>query len=227
MIKGLIFDLDGVITETARLHYLAWKTEVAKIGIDYNSKENDGLKGLSRIETLKAILKNHHMHLDEEEILKMANSKNQLYLKKLENQLSKKDILPKIEELLKDAKAANLKMAIASSSFNASLILEKIGLKKYFDFIVDPQILKKGKPHPEIFIRAAEGLQLQLNEVIGFEDAIAGIEALKSANIRSVAITHNSLEDFSQANLVYQSTNDLNLENILNFFNKYFYKKPL
>ncbi|WGI36754.1 beta-phosphoglucomutase [Mesomycoplasma lagogenitalium] len=220
MIKGLIFDLDGVITETATLHYQAWKQEVKKINLDYSEKQNSSLKGLNRIDTLKAILKIFNVNLDESEILKMANSKNEIYKKLLETEISEKNILPNIKEFLINAKQKNLKLAIASSSYNAPLILKKINLYHFFDFIVDPSTINNGKPDPEIFLKAAKELNLKPEQTIGFEDAIAGVKGLKAAKINAVAITHKENENWAIADLVYESTSDLDLDFILKHFSK-------
>ncbi|UWD34016.1 beta-phosphoglucomutase [Mesomycoplasma molare] len=219
MIKGLVFDLDGVITETASLHYKSWKKEVAKIGLDFTEEQNSALKGLNRIDTLKAILKLFNVNLSEEKILEMADNKNKYYKSLLETDIDSKDILPNIKEFLDHAKKHNLKLAIASSSFNAPLILKKIGLYDYFDFIVDPATVKKGKPNPEIFLKATEGLKLKPEEVIGFEDAIAGVKGLKEANIKTVAITHNEKENWEIADLILTSTKELKLKKLLDLFN--------
>ncbi|UVD81909.1 beta-phosphoglucomutase [Mycoplasma iguanae] len=218
MIKGLIFDLDGVITETATLHFLAWKEIVKEININFTEEENSKLKGLSRIDTLKAILKLHKKQISEQKIVFLADKKNEFYKELLNSQLSEKDILPGIVPFLNDAKKHNLKMIIASSSFNAQKILEKIKLNSYFDGIVDPSTIKNGKPAPDIFLAAAKLANLKPEQCIGFEDALAGVEGLKAANIFTIALTHNSLEDYSKADLVFKSTNDLNLEKILSIF---------
>jgi beta-phosphoglucomutase len=191
IIKGLVFDLDGVITETTQLHYLAWKMEVKKIGIEFNERENSTLKGLSRIDTLKAILKMKGLgnKYSESEMNAMASTKNDFYKELLKKEVSEKNILPNIKNFLNSAKKAGLKMSIASSSFNAPKILDKVKLRNYFDFIVNPGDLKNGKPNPEIYLRACKGMGLKPSEVIGFEDAIAGIHGLNRANIKSVAIT--------------------------------------
>ncbi|MGZ9413459.1 beta-phosphoglucomutase [Mycoplasma sp. 5370] len=219
MIKGLIFDLDGVITETASLHYKAWKNEVAKIGLNYTEEQNSSLKGLNRIDTLNAILKLFNVSLSEQEIVTMANNKNEYYKKLLETDIDQKDILVNIKEFLNTAKEKGLKLAVASSSYNAPLILRKIGLFDYFDFIVDPATVSKGKPNPEIFLKAAQGLNLKPEETIGFEDAIAGVQGLKDANIHTVAITHNEKENWSIADKIVSSTAELNLEELLELFN--------
>ena len=217
MIKGFIFDMDGVITETTQIHYEAWRDEVKKLGIKHTKKENVLLKGISRINTLKQILKMHNKLSDfsKKELNEIAASKNRVYLKKLNAQVNEKNILPGIKNFLKIAKKAEIQMAIASSSLNALLILKKTKLLKYFKYITNPKSVKNGKPAPNLYLKACKGLGLKPHEVIGFEDAILGIEGLKKANIKTVAITWGNENDWSLADFVLKSTKDLNLKTIL------------
>ncbi|EFF41220.1 beta-phosphoglucomutase [Mycoplasmopsis alligatoris] len=221
MIKGFVFDLDGVITDTAILHFRAWKSIVKTIGIDYDIVTNDKLRGLPRVETLRAILKifNKQMLLSEKEIIDLSNKKNELYIQYLDSELDKSYTLPNIEKFLKESKENNIKLSIASSSYNAIKILDKLQLLKYFDFIVNPADVKNGKPAPDIFIQAAQGIGLTPCQCIGFEDALAGLEGIVQAKMYSVVISHNSKEDFSKADYIVNSTNDLNLEIIRKKFN--------
>ncbi|RIV16997.1 beta-phosphoglucomutase [Mycoplasmopsis gallopavonis] len=217
MIKGLIFDLDGVIADTAILHFKAWQLIVKDLGIDYSYEENEKLRGLPRKDTLLAIfkLKKFEKKLSDQELDQICDLKNAKYKELLATELNTSWILPNIQNFILEAKANNIKLAIASSSHNAPTILTKLGLIDYFDFIVNPSNVKHGKPAPDIFIQAAEGLNLQNSECLGIEDAPAGVAAIKSANIRAIAITHGSSEDFSQADLVLQSTSELSLTEIL------------
>ncbi|MDQ0513851.1 beta-phosphoglucomutase [Mycoplasmoides fastidiosum] len=215
-IKGLIFDLDGVITETADLHFLAWKQTLAQLGLEYTEAENQSLKGLNRLDTLKAILKlKNHELTNSDQLEALTTEKNNLYVRFLHEELTEKSVLAGVKDLLEQAKKLNLKMAIASSSLNAPLILEKISLSHYFDFIVDPRTLKKGKPDPEIFIKAAAGLGMLPQECIGLEDAIAGVESIKNANMTAIAITHQSPVDFGIADFVYDELTEFNLSDLI------------
>ncbi|QGZ97218.1 beta-phosphoglucomutase [Mycoplasma sp. NEAQ87857] len=221
MIKGFVFDLDGVITDTAILHFEAWQAKVKELGIDYSFEENEKLRGLPRLDTLKAIinLKNPSLKVQEEKLIELCDAKNVLYKQLLEQKINKDSILPNIAKFLEDAKAKGIKLAIASSSYNAPLILEKLGLKDAFDYIVYPGDVKNGKPAPDIFILAAQGLGLSTNECVGFEDATAGIDGIVDANMHSVAITNGNNEDYSKADLILNSTNELDCAKILTFFN--------
>ena len=218
--KALVFDLDGVITETASLHFKAWRDEVKKIGISYTEEENTSLKGLPRLDTLKGILKIKGVTIPEEQMIEMATAKNEHYKELLKTDLSVDDILPGIEQLLKDAKEAGMKLSVASSSFNAGTILEKINLRHYFDFIVNPGSAGKGKPAPDIFLLAAEGVNTLPSECIGFEDAMPGVIGLQAANIFTVAVTHGDAGEWDKAQLVYKSTSEFNLKTILQVANK-------
>ena len=221
LIKGFVFDLDGVITETASLHYEAWARVIKKIGINFTKEENATLKGLPRLETLKGILKIHNMvgKFSEKELIEMSIIKNNDYKKMLDTSLTKENILPGIERFLNDAKQMNIKMSMASSSFNAPKILKKLGLFDFFDFIVDPSSLKNGKPSPEIFLKGCEGINLKPDEVIGFEDAIPGVEGLVAAKIKTVAITHGDEGKWEMADMILFNTNELEIEKVLRLAN--------
>ncbi|WP_027122157.1 beta-phosphoglucomutase [[Mycoplasma] imitans] len=221
MIKAFIFDLDGVITDTAKLHYLAWKEIVKHLGISFSEEENDKLRGLSRLDTLKGIfkLKNFNNNFSDELLNNICTEKNDLYKDLLKVEINHNSVLSGIVELLQKAKQNNIKLAVASSSHNAPLILEKLGLIKIFDYIVNPHDIKKGKPAPDIYLKAAQALGVSPDECIGFEDATSGLQAIKSANMKAVVITHGSSEDYSKADLIYKKTNQLKFDVIMKRFN--------
>lgn len=188
-LKAVVFDLDGVITDTAKYHYFAWKNMADKLGIEIDIEFNERLKGVSRIESLRRILI-HGNKLDAyepAEIERLANEKNEEY-KELIQQVTSADLLPGIESLLKELKTNGIRMAIGSASKNAPAILERLGILQDFDYIVDVDQIINGKPSPDIFLDAVQGLGVQVNETIGVEDAEAGIEALRSAGIYSIGI---------------------------------------
>ncbi|ADE20005.1 beta-phosphoglucomutase [Mycoplasma crocodyli] len=220
MIKGFVFDLDGVITDTAELHFRAWKEIVEKIGIHYTAKVNDKLKGLSRIDTIKAILEAYKKDNDytEQEILEMAKVKNDFYKKLLESEINESFTLPNIKRIILDAKKNNIKLALASSSYNAPMILKKLNLEEYFDFIVYPGNIAEGKPAPDIFLAAARGIGAEPHECIGFEDAPAGLKGILDAGMHSVVVTHDSKDDFSEADLIVKTTLELTFDKIKKHF---------
>ncbi|MEE3928292.1 beta-phosphoglucomutase [Mycoplasmopsis ciconiae] len=220
MIKGFLFDLDGVITDTAKLHYLSWAKTVEKLGIIYTEEENEKLRGIPRLETLKLILKlkgkeNDYTH---EQLLELADEKNNTYVQLLKEKLDPSWLLPGIEQFLKDAKADNVKLSLASSSHNARYILDRLGITEYFDAFADPKNIKHGKPAPDIFIEAAKLINVDPEFCVGLEDALAGVEALNKANIRSIAFDYNSNVDFSGADLIYHNTSELDYKKVKDFF---------
>lgn len=214
MIKGLIFDLDGVITDTAEYHYLAWKSLAEKIGIEIDREFNEQLKGISRMESLDLILKhgNKEQSYTEAEKEELATQKNEEYKESIK-EITPDDLLPGIEKLLKEAKEKNLGLVLASASKNGPAIMENLQITDLFDGIVDPASLKAGKPDPEIFIRGAEMLGLETEECVGLEDAEAGIESINGANMFSVGV--GSKEAMKQADYAVEDTSKLDLNTIL------------
>ncbi|MBC1916374.1 beta-phosphoglucomutase [Listeria seeligeri] len=188
-LKGVLFDLDGVITDTAHYHYLAWEKTAESIGIEFDEVFNENLKGVSRIDSLLLILKKDNRENDftEEEIEALAADKNEFYVSLLQ-EITPADVLPGIKELIVALKKQNLKCAIASVSKNARTVLSALEMEQEFDYIVDAAKITKSKPDPEIFIEATRGLGLKSSEVIGIEDAQAGIEAINAAGIISVGV---------------------------------------
>lgn len=214
MKKGFVFDLDGVITDTAKFHYIAWKKLAETIGIEIDLSFNEQLKGISRMDSLEKILahgkKEKDYTLEEKEAL--AAKKNAAYVKLLEN-LSPVDLLPGVKHFLDDAKAQHIPCSLASASKNAPFILKKLGVYDYFDAIVDPASLHKGKPDPEIFIKAAELIHLAPSEVIGFEDAQAGITGIKKAGMYAIGVEGN--EPLPGADMIVHSFTELDVNELL------------
>lgn len=193
MKKGFIFDLDGVITDTANYHYLAWKELASEVGIEIDEAFNETLKGIDRLSSLERILAFGGKESDftEAEKESLAAKKNTQYLELLAD-LSPSDLLPGVADFLAEAQKQQVPCAIASASKNAPMILEKLGVAANFDAIVDPASLKKGKPDPEIFLKAAEAIGVKPADAVGFEDAQAGVEALNLAGIMAVGIVSDS-----------------------------------
>ncbi|WP_346683769.1 beta-phosphoglucomutase [Anaerostipes butyraticus] len=215
MKKGFVFDLDGVITDTAKFHYVAWKELADSIGITIDLQFNEQLKGISRMDSLERILayggkENDYTAEQKEE---MAADKNANYVKLLDD-LSPADLLPGVKAFLDAAKEMNVPCSLASASKNAPFILKKLGVYDYFDAIVDPATLKKGKPDPEIFVRAAELIHSDPSEAVGFEDAQAGIEGIKGAGMYAVGVEGN--EPLTEADMTIKSFEELNVSDLLN-----------
>ncbi len=187
---GFIFDLDGVITDTAKFHYQAWKALADSLGISIDETFNETLKGISRIDSLDRILAHGHREnaFTPAEKEALAQQKNDHYVQLLEH-LTTEDVLPGVVPLLQQAQAHHIPCAVASASKNAPLILEKLGVRAYFATIVDPDSLSKGKPDPEIFLAAADSIGVLPQNAIGFEDAQSGIDGLKAAGIYAVGLS--------------------------------------
>ncbi len=186
MIKGVIFDLDGVIVSTDQYHYQAWKKMADIENIYFDEKINDRLRGVSRMESLNIILENANKEYTKNEKIQLTEFKNEMYKNSLDN-LSSEDILPGINELLDNLKKHNILIAIGSSSKNAKKILRKIQLENQFDAISDGTDITKSKPDPEVFLIAAQRLGLTPDECAVVEDAHSGILAAKAANMLAFA----------------------------------------
>lgn len=213
-IKAFIFDLDGVITDSAEYHYHAWKNLASELGINIDREFNEKLKGISRMDSLERILVhgNQQDRYSEKEKEQLAAKKNDEYVTLIE-QISEKDILPGIATLIDELKSHGYQLAIASASKNAPAILSYLGIKEKFDAIVDPSTIAKGKPDPAIFLEAAKLLKVEPDACVGIEDAEAGIESINKAGMFSVGV--GSEEAMKEAHYYVTSTTELSLEQIL------------
>lgn len=218
MIKGLVFDLDGVLTDTAQYHFKAWQAMAKSININIDESFNEKLKGISRMESLDIILKSAGKENDYTDAQKeaLATKKNDLYLSYI-SKLTSEDILPGMENLLKQAKSLDLKLSIASASRNAPAILKNLGIADYFSYTVDPAKLKHGKPAPDIYILGAQGVGLTPANTVGFEDAAAGVQAINAAKMFSVGIGDDKI--LKAADIVYPKTADISLDQVLEIAN--------
>lgn len=214
MKKGFVFDLDGVITDTAKFHYIAWKELADSIGITIDLDFNEKLKGIGRMDSLERILAYGGKEDDftNEQKEEMAAKKNANYVKLLED-LSPKDLLPGVKKFLDEASEKNVPCSLASASKNAPFILKKLEVFDYFDAIVDPESLHKGKPDPEIFVRAAELINIDPKDAIGFEDAEAGIEGIKKAGMYAIGL--QASEPLVEADMTISSFDEINVEELL------------
>lgn len=192
MKSGFLFDLDGVIVDTAKYHYIAWRYITNKIGFDISEEFNEKLKGIGRMESLGKILDYGHQSdiFSPKEKRMLTDEKNKYYVSLL-SELSESDILPGFYDFIISSNKLNIPCAVASASRNAPFILKKLNIDKYFKSIVDPMLLNKGKPDPEIFLKAALSVNILPQDAIGFEDAQSGINALNSAGIFSVGISED------------------------------------
>lgn len=212
-IRGFILDLDGVISNTSVLHSRAWQQIAKKVGTHWHPKLSEALKGVGRMDSLNLILqrgRRRHNYSMEDKV-RLTEEKNQMYID-LVNQMTPDDILPGIKEFLDDLKRHHYPIALASASRNAPRVLEKLQITDYFDAIVDPASLSKGKPDPEIFAKGAKLLGLAPEECIGIEDSAVGITAINAAGETSIGIgARHVLRD---AHINFADTRDLTIENI-------------
>ncbi len=215
MTIGFIFDLDGVITDTAKFHYQAWKALADSLGIPIDETFNETLKGISRMDSLNRILVHGHREnaFTPAEKEALAQQKNDHYVQLLE-QLTTEDVLPGVVPLLQQAQARHIPCAVASASKNAPLILEKLGVRAYFATIVDPDSLSKGKPDPEIFLAAADSIGVLPQNAIGFEDAQSGIDGLKAAGIYAVGLSAS--QPLIGADMQVSEMTELSVDALLN-----------
>lgn len=186
-IEAAIFDLDGVIVDTAKYHYLAWKRLANELGSDLSLEQNEQLKGVSRKDSLDIILALGNLVLDEAEKEKLAEKKNVWFLEYV-HQMNPTEILPGAKELLVALRQQGVKIALGSSSKNAPLVLRLLDIENLFDVIVDGTMVKNSKPDPEIFLLGATRLQVKPAACVVFEDAEAGVEAALSAGMKCVGI---------------------------------------
>ncbi|EOI30719.1 beta-phosphoglucomutase [Enterococcus faecalis] len=215
MTIGFIFDLDGVITDTTKFHYQAWKALADSLGISIDETFNETLKGISRMDSLDRILAHGHREnaFTPAEKEALAQQKNDHYVQLLEH-LTTEDVLPGVVPLLQQAQARHIPCAVASASKNAPLILEKLGVRAYFATIVDPDSLSKGKPDPEIFLAAADSIGVLPQNAIGFEDAQSGIDGLKAAGIYAVGLSAS--QPLIGADMQVSEMTELSVDALLN-----------
>ncbi|WP_318767490.1 beta-phosphoglucomutase [Lactiplantibacillus carotarum] len=212
-IKGFVFDLDGVITDTSIFHSQAWHQVADKVGVKWDDSLADALKGISRMDSLNLILARDHKENDftDAEKVALATEKNDNYLK-LVNQMTPANILPGIQAFLDDLKSRGYLLSLASASKNSPLVLEKLGLSADFTKSVDPASLQHGKPDPEIFRRGAEILNLDPAQCIGVEDAAAGVQSINGAGETSIGIGDPTV--LAAADINFKDTAQLTLANI-------------
>lgn len=186
-LKAVIFDLDGVIADTARFHYQAWKKLASEIGINLTYEFNENLKGVGRMESLDLILTLTEKNYSNEEKIGLANKKNRYYLEFVDR-MTPSDLLPGVVKCFEVIKDNNIKIVLASASKNSLDVIKRLEIKNYFDYVVSSKDISKSKPNPEIFIKAAKGIKVATRNCVGVEDSIAGILAIIACNMFSVGI---------------------------------------
>ncbi|WP_211234335.1 beta-phosphoglucomutase [Paenibacillus taiwanensis] len=210
-IQAVIFDLDGVITDTAKYHYEAWKQLADELELPFDWAFNEQLKGIDRMASLEKILSQRpdggaHVSLEQKQI--WAHLKNINYQRLIQS-VDESEILPGILLLFDDLKQANVQIGLASASRNAKTLLQQLKVEAYFDVIVDPAQLANGKPAPDIFLAAAAGLQVEPKYCVGIEDAEAGVQAIKSAGMFAIGVGEHDI--LKQADYIVTDTSELSL----------------
>lgn len=212
-IKACIFDLDGVIVDTAVYHYKAWRKLANQLGFDFTEEQNEELKGISRIESLKIILNWGSVSKSETEMEELATLKNTWYVDMI-TKMTPDEILPGAKEFLELVRAHNYLTALGSASKNSETILNQIGLMHLFDVLVDGNKVTKSKPNPEVFLVGAKELNVKPHECVVFEDAIAGVQAAKHGNMKAVGI--GKADVLTEADLVVAGLNEMTIEKLEN-----------
>ncbi len=211
-IKGFIFDLDGVITDTAEYHYLGWQQLADEEGLEFDREFNEKFRGVSRMRCLDMLLAKNNRTVTSKERNELADRKNKYYQKYLEN-ITKDNLLEGIEDILNTVKKEGYKMAIASASKNTETVVKKLNIRNMFDTISDGFSVEKTKPAPDLFLHTADKLGLKPEECVVFEDAKAGIDAALVANMIAVGIGPE--ERVGHAHYRFDNVKDVQLEKIL------------
>jgi beta-phosphoglucomutase len=208
-IKACIFDLDGVIVDTAVYHYKAWKRLANQLGFDFTEAQNEQLKGVSRVRSLQIILGIGGITKSEAEQEELTTEKNNWYVDMISH-MTPAEILPGAKEFIIACRAAGLKTALGSASKNSMTILEKIDITSLFDAIIDGNKVSKAKPDPEVFLKGAEAVNIAPANCVVFEDAIAGIQAAKAGGMKAIGI--GSPQVLTEADLVVSGLDKMSLD---------------
>ena len=203
-----IFDLDGVLVDTAKYHFKAWKRLTDMLGIDFTENDNERLKGVSRMASLEIILEIGNMQLDESKKLEYATLKNNWYMEYI-SKMTPSEILPGCIRFITELKKEKILIAIGSASKNTPMILERVGIQGMFDAVADGNNITKAKPDPEVFLKAAEMIGIRPEECVVFEDAVAGVQAALNAGMMCIGI--GSPEVLTKAHFVVPGLYEMNV----------------
>jgi beta-phosphoglucomutase len=215
--KAFIFDLDGVIVDTAKFHYLAWKELANELGFEFTEEQNEDLKGVSRVASLEILLNIGKIKLSNERKEELLREKNEQYLGYIAK-MGQDEILPGIENILQYLKENEIPFSLGSASKNARLILRMLGLYELFDAVVDGNDVSSAKPDPEVFLIAAKKLNKDPHDCIVIEDAQAGIQAANNANMISIGIGDKKV--LNEARFVLNDTSELTVDFIKDLIDK-------
>jgi len=215
-VEACIFDLDGVVVDTAKFHFLAWRKLAQELNIEFSEEDNEQLKGVSRMTSLDIILSIGNQNFDRETKEEMAKRKNAWYREYI-SAMSGEDVLPGVINFLDDLNSHNIKTALGSASKNAPFIVNNCGLDKYFKVIIDGNKITKAKPDPEIFLKAAKELKVEPEYCIVFEDAEAGVEAALNGGMRCIGVGTSAR--LSKADHVISGFQNMSVQKLFNFYN--------
>lgn len=215
--KGFIFDLDGVIVDTAKYHFLAWKKLADQLGFNFTLEQNEQFKGVSRQKCLEILLDIGSIKASREQFDFWMQDKNKDYLEYIDT-MDESDVLPDVARTLDYLKGRSIPIALGSASKNARPILEKVEMQSYFDFIVDGNSVTKAKPDPEVFLYAADKLKVDPKNCIVFEDAVAGIEAANNAEMISIGIGNADI--LSNADYNFKDFTEIDFDFLDGMFSK-------
>lgn len=207
-IAACIFDLDGVIVDTAKYHFLAWKRLTDQLGIHFTMEDNERLKGVSRMASLEILLELGNMTIADEKKLEYATLKNRWYVEYI-NRMSPDEILPGSVKFIKELRKAGIKVAVGSASKNTPLILRRVGINELFDAVADGNNVGRAKPDPEVFLKAADMTGIDPGRCTVFEDAVAGVQAALNAGMFCIGI--GSPVILKEAHMVVSGLNEMNL----------------
>ncbi len=211
-IKACLFDLDGVIVDTAKYHYIAWRELASELGFEFTIEDNERLKGVSRMTSLNILLEIGGITLSDDEKHRLAEKKNENY-RTFILKMQPNEIMEGAKEFLQELKAKGIKIALGSASKNAMTILERLELTELFEAIIDGTKVIEAKPNPEVFLKGAEALNVAPSECVVFEDAEAGVEAALAGNMKCVGI--GSAEVLGKANLVIDGLHQMTYEKLM------------
>jgi beta-phosphoglucomutase len=215
--KAFIFDLDGVIVDTAKFHFLAWKKLADSLNINFTHEINEQLKGVSRVRSLEIILSQGNVQASQEDKNNWLAQKNEDYLAFV-HQMDKSEILPRVEEVLQFLKANHQYVVLGSASKNARPILEKVNILHYFDALVDGNDVTNAKPDPEVFLQGANQVHVAYKDAIVFEDSVAGIQAANVAGMTSVGIGEK--EVLHESDFCFRDFTEMSNDFIMQLINK-------
>jgi beta-phosphoglucomutase len=211
-IAACIFDLDGVIVDTAKYHFLAWKRLADQLGIQFTEDDNERLKGVSRMASLDIILEIGNKDIDNNRKLEYATLKNNWYVEYI-SKMTPDEILPGSLRFIKELRNANIRVAVGSASKNTPMILERVGILNLFDAVADGNNVGKAKPDPDVFLKAAELVGTDPVNCVVFEDAVAGVQAALNAKMMCIGI--GSAKILTEAHFVIKGLNEMNLSKLL------------